>query len=242
MSFQRVDRRQLSHMVSDQLEQLILTGVLVEGSRLPPEKELGEQFGVSRNAVREALKSLEARGLVRVENGKGAFTTAPTTETVRGALGRYIQARLGADAVPHLYEIRRVLEGAAARACAERATEEDLSRLQTALARMESHQEDVDAWMEADLAFHRAMLTATHNPFFTILLEPIVTQIGETIKLSFGLEGTRAGVASHRAVVERIAARDGQGAEQAMMAVLQDSAARVTTVLDAPTRRRAPMT
>jgi DNA-binding FadR family transcriptional regulator len=219
------------------LEELILTGALEDGSRLPSEKDLGEQFGVSRNAVREALKSLEARGLVRVENGKGAFTTAPTTDTVQGALGRYIQARLGANAVPHLYEIRRVLEGAAARACAERATEEDIDRLWAALTRMEGHQDDVDAWMEADLTFHRAMLMATHNPFFTILLEPIVTQIGETIKLSFGTEGTRAGVVSHRAVLERIAARDGLGAERAMLAVLQDSAARVITVLDTPADR-----
>jgi len=234
VSFQPVDRRRLSHRVSDQLEQLILTGTLEEGSRLPSEKDLGEQFGVSRNAVREALKSLEARGLVRVENGKGAFTTAPTTDTVRGALERYIQARLGANAVPHLYEIRRILEGAAARACAERATKEDIGLLRAALARMEEHQDNVNAWMEADLTFHRAMLMATHNPFFTMLLEPIVNQIGEAIKLGFGTEGTRAGVASHRAVLERITARDGQGAERAMLAVLQDSAARVITVLDAP--------
>jgi len=61
-----------------------------------------------------------------------------------------------------------------------------------------------------------------------------VNQIGEAIKLGFGTEGTRAGVASHRAVLERITARDGQGAERAMLAVLQDSAARVITVLDAP--------
>jgi DNA-binding FadR family transcriptional regulator len=103
MTFKRIDRSGLSKQVSEQLEAHILRGPLEAGSRLPSEKELGKQFGVSRNAIREALKSLEARGLIRVENGRGAFATAPTSDTVRGALGRYIQARLNMDTIDQLF-------------------------------------------------------------------------------------------------------------------------------------------
>lgn len=232
MTFQPVDRSVLSQKVSAQIEQLILDGAIEPGHRLPSEKTLGEQFGVSRNAIREALKRLEARGMVRVENGKGAFITRPTGDTVRHALGWFIQAQIGPDLTGDLYEIRRVLEGAAAHACAERATAGDLARLREALAQMEAHQDSADRWLEADLAFHRALFAGTHNPFFSMLLEPIVAQIGAAIKAGYGVEAARRGVAEHRAVLERIAAGDAQGAHAAMLAVLEDSAARVRHVLD----------
>ncbi|HWE61022.1 MAG TPA: FadR/GntR family transcriptional regulator [Chloroflexota bacterium] len=232
MSFQPVDRSVLPRQVSEQIEQLILDGAIEVGQKLPSEKILGEQFGVSRNAVREALKRLEARGMVRVENGKGAFITRPSSDTVQHALGRYIQAQLGAELIDHLYEIRRVLEGAAAHACAERATAEDLARLRQALTRMEEHQDNVDRWLEADLAFHRALFASTHNPFFSMLLEPIVSQIGAAIKASYGVEAAHRGLIEHRAVLARIAAGDGPGARTAMLAVLEDSEARVQHLLE----------
>lgn len=231
MSFQPVDRSALSQKVSEQIEQLILEGAIEVGRRLPSEKALGEQFGVSRNAVREALKRLEARGMVRVENGKGAFITKPTSDTVRHALGRYIRAQDGEDHFGHLYEMRRVLEGAAVHACAQRATAEDLARLRAALARMEEHQDSVEQWLEADLAFHRALFAGTHNPFFSMLLEPIVAQIGDAIKASYGAEATGRGLDEHRAVLARIAAGDPDGARAAMLAVLADSAAQVRHAL-----------
>jgi GntR family transcriptional repressor for pyruvate dehydrogenase complex len=232
MSFQPVDRSALPQKVSEQIEQLILDGAIAAGHKLPPEKILGEQFGVSRNAVREALKRLEARGMVRVENGKGAFVTKPSSTTVQHALGRYLQAQLDTELIAPLYEIRRVLEGAAAYTCAERATAEDLARLREALAEMERHQDNVDRWLEADLSFHRALFAGTHNPFFSMLLEPIVAQIGATIKASYGVEAARRGVMEHRAVLARLAAGDGPGARTAMLAVLADSAARVRQALD----------
>lgn len=231
MNFPRVSRRRVSSEVVDHLEQRIVNGDLPEGSRLPSEKDLGISFGVSRNVIREALKTLEERGLVRIENGKGAYVTTPSEERVRGAIARYVQSRLTTDTVDEFYQFREVLEGASARIAAGRAAEHDLQALAAALATMEANEGDVGRWMEGDLAFHRALIGATHNPFFMIVLEPVIDRLREAIKVSFDSEGARTGLACHAAILDRIRVRDQIGAEAAMLATLHDSAGRVTRVL-----------
>ncbi len=231
MNFPQISRRRLSTEVAEHLEQQILNGDLVEGSRLPSEKELGLSFGVSRNAIREALKTLEERGLVRVENGRGAYVTAPGDEILRSAIARYVHSRLTSDTVDEFYQLREALEGAAARLAALRAGEHDLRELSQALATMEANEEDVDGWMQADVAFHRALIGATHNPFFITLLEPVIDRLREAIRVSFDAEGARAGLACHAAILDCIRSHDAAGAHDAMLATLQDSAQRARRVL-----------
>jgi DNA-binding FadR family transcriptional regulator len=231
MNFPRIARRRISSEVVDHLEQRIVNGDIAEGSRLPSEKDLGVSFGVSRNVIREALKTLEERGLVRIENGKGAYVTTPSEDLVRGAIARYVQSRLTTHTVHEFYQFREVLEGASARIAAGRAAEHDLQALAAALATMAANEGDVERWMQGDLAFHRALIGATHNPFFMIVLEPVIDRLREAIKVSFDSEGARAGLACHAAILERIRARDQLGAERAMLATLQDSAGRVLRVL-----------
>jgi GntR family transcriptional repressor for pyruvate dehydrogenase complex len=210
---------------------MILAGDLPEGSRLPSEKELGLRFGISRNAIREALKSLEERGLVRIENGKGAYVTTPGDEVVRAAIARYVQSRLTSDTVREFYQFREVLEGAAARIAATRAGERDLQRLAAALATMEANEGHVEKWMEGDMAFHRALIGATHNPFLMTVLEPVTDCLREAIKVSFDSEGARVGLKCHAAILEAIQRKDPAGAHAAMLATLKDSAERVGHVL-----------
>ena len=231
MNFPRISRRSVSSEVVDHLEQRVLNGDIPEGNRLPSEKDLGVSFGVSRNVIREALKTLEERGLVRIENGKGAYVTTPSEERVRAAIARYVQSRLTTDTVYEFYQFREVLEGAAARIAAGRAAEHDLQALTAALATMAANEGDVERWMEGDLAFHRALSSATHNPFFMIVLEPVIDRLREAIKVSFDSEGARTGLACHAAILNRIRAQDQAGAEQAMLATLHDSAGRVMRVL-----------
>ena len=231
MNFPQISRRRIFSEVAGHLEQQILNGDLEEGSRLPPEKELALSFGVSRNAIREALKTLEERGLVQVQNGRGAYVTSPGTEMLRSAVARYVQSHLTSDTVPEFYQFREALEGAAARIAAERAGEHDLQLLAAALQAMEASEGDVEGWMEADIAFHRALIGATHNPFFIALLEPVIDRLREAIKASFDSEGARTGLACHAAILARIRDRDPFGAHDAMLATLNDSAERVKRVL-----------
>ena len=231
MNFPQIARRRLSAEIADHIEQQILNGDLAEGSRLPAEKELGLSFGVSRNAVREALKTLEERGLVQIQNGRGAYVTSPGADMLRAAVARYVQSHLTPDTVHEFYQFREALEGAAARIAAERAGEHDLQLLSAALAAMERSEENAADWMEADVAFHRALLGATHNPFFITLLEPVVDRLREAITASFDSEGAQAGLACHAAILDGIARKDSVAAHEAVMATLNDSAGRVTRVL-----------
>jgi GntR family transcriptional repressor for pyruvate dehydrogenase complex len=232
VNFPQITRRRLSSEVADHLEQQILNGALADGSRLPSEKDLGASFGVSRNAIREALKTLEARGLVRVENGRGAYITSPGEEMLRAAISRYVHSRLTSDTVHEFYQLREVLEGAAARIAATRAAEHDIEALSRALATMEANEGDVERWMAGDIAFHRALIGATHNPFFITLLEPIIDRLREAIKVSFDGEGARTGLMCHAAILSAIRDRDPARAHDAMLATLTDSAERVTRVLE----------
>jgi GntR family transcriptional repressor for pyruvate dehydrogenase complex len=237
VNFPQVSRKRVSTEVSEHLERLILSGDLPEGSRLPAEKELGMRFGISRNAVREALKSLEERGLVRVENGRGAYVTTPGDEVLRAAISRYVQARLTPETVQEFYQFREVLEGAAARIAATRAGERDLALLTSALAAMEANEGDVEKWMAGDMAFHRALIGATHNPFLMTVLEPITDCLREAIKVSFDSEGARVGLRCHAAILEAIRSNDPAAAHTAMLATLKDSAERVTNVLEHESRQ-----
>jgi GntR family transcriptional repressor for pyruvate dehydrogenase complex len=232
MNFPVINRRRLSTEVAEHLEQQILNGEIAEGTRLPSEKDLGASFGVSRNAIREALKTLEERGLVRVENGRGAYVTAPSEEMLRAAITRYVQSRLTLDTVHEFYQVREALEGAAARLAATRASDHDLEALAAALATMEAYEGNVDGWMQGDVAFHRALIGATHNPFFITLLEPVTDRLREAIRVSFNEEGARMGLACHAEILRCMRNRDPAGTHEAMMATLQDSARRVTRALE----------
>jgi GntR family transcriptional repressor for pyruvate dehydrogenase complex len=231
MHFPQVSRKRVSTEVSEHLERMILGGELPEGSRLPSEKELGMRFGISRNAIREALKSLEERGLVRIQNGRGAYVTAPGDDVVRAAIARYVQTRLTLETVNDFYQFREVLEGAAARIAATRAGDRDLQLLVSALATMEANEGDVETRMEGDIAFHRALIGATHNPFLVTVLEPVIDCLRAAINVSFDAEGARAGLACHAGILQSIRERDPIGAERAMLATLTDSAGRVKRVL-----------
>lgn len=232
MNFPQISRRRLSTEVAEHLERQILNGDIAQGRRLPSEKELGLSFGVSRNAIREALKTLEERGLVRVENGRGAYITAPSEEMLRSAITRYVQSRLTSDTVDEFYQFREALEGAAARLAAIRSRDHDLQELSKALATMEANEGDVDGWMRGDVSFHRALIGATHNPFFITVLEPVADRLRDAIRVSFDCEGARAGLACHAAILACIQNHDPAGAHDAMLATLQDSAERVKRVLE----------
>lgn len=226
--FGKIGKRRLSEIIAEKVEQGILEGKFKFGERLPSEQALADEFGVSRNVVREAFKILQERGLITVQDGAGAYVSQPSSETFNSAFGRY--ARLtGADSsLTNLYEARKALEATIARLAAERADEKDLEQLAQDLCRMTEHRDSVGDWTDADLDFHLTLATATHNPFFTLLLQPLIVLMRGVIAEGFLLPGsTDSGLAAHNALYECIAHRDPEGAAQAMQNHLSDSEARV---------------
>ena len=228
--FRRVKRERLSERISKVIEEMIISGVFEIGSRLPSEQVLAEQFGVSRNPVREALKILQERGLIEIRNGSGAYVSQPDSCLTSEALGRYLRLSGINSSIKALYEVRRTLEGTIAKLAAERANSEDLVNLAACLTRMQQHAGSIEKWTEADLDFHLAVAGATHNPFFTILLKPLVEQLRTVIAEGYLVPGAiDTGLEAHTRLYNCIKNRDSNGAYEIIMTHLQDSEARVRT-------------
>jgi GntR family transcriptional regulator, transcriptional repressor for pyruvate dehydrogenase complex len=225
--FSKVERKRLSEQVADAIEDAILSGTVNIGSTLPSEQRLAEQFGVSRNVVREAFKFLQERGLIDILNGSGAVVSQPNAGLTSNALGRYLRLIGAYESVDGLYEARRILEGSNARLAAQRADEQDLATLEECLTRMRDHAGSIERWSQADLEFHLAVAKATHNPFLSVLLEPLVDQLRDVIAEGYRMPGAVGkGLDAHNRLYECIKKRDAEGAYTVIMEHLHDSEAR----------------
>lgn len=230
-SFNRIERKRLPEMVADEIEEAIIDGTFVVNTQLPSEQHLATQFGVSRNVVREAFKYLKERGLIEILNGSGAYVLHPSGEATSSALGRYIRLLGAHESIQALYEARRILEGWNARLAAQRATEDDLQVLASCLKRMEAHAGSIEKWSEADLDFHLAVAKSTHNPFLSVLLEPLVDQLRGVIAEGYIVPGAaEGGLRAHIDIYNYIKARDSEGAYTAIIKHLGDSESRVHEV------------
>ncbi|MEO0485755.1 MAG: FadR/GntR family transcriptional regulator [Pseudomonadota bacterium] len=173
--FEPVDQGSLADAVVNQVEDLIAAGILKQGRRLPSERELSEMLKVSRPKLREALQTLEDRGLVVTKHGEGTFVAALTGEAMLPALlslyGRHEPALFD------YLEYRAEQEGFAARLAAERATRADHERIRDILDEMQRAWEakDPDAEREADFALHTAVVDASQNATLIHMMASIYT-------------------------------------------------------------------
>lgn len=161
--FEPVAHESVADAVVDQIEVLIVNGVLKEGRRLPSERDLADQIKVSRPKIREALQRLENNGLITVRHGEGAFVSRLTGRAMSPAL-LALYSRHGAAFYDYL-EYRKTQEAFAARLAAKRATEHDKSRLKRILDDMRTswEEDDIEASREADMNLHSAIVDASQN-------------------------------------------------------------------------------
>ncbi len=158
-----MDIVRLPDSVASSLEKRILEGSLRAGQRLPPERELAEQLGVSRPSLREALQKLAAKGLVRTRQGGG---TVVTDSLQASFVDPWKDMLSGHPTLQHdLLEFRHMLEGQAAQLAAERANDFDVERIDAAFNALEAAYEhgDLEACIKADVDFHQAVAEASHN-------------------------------------------------------------------------------
>jgi len=216
-----VQTSRLYEQIVVQIEESITKGVLKEGDQLPAERELALQFGVSRTAVREAVKALREKGLVEAYPGKGTFITNGTGNSIRQTLDRMI--RVGqAEGTANLAEVREILEPDIAALAATRADEENIAAMREAIAVMDSARQDADAFIEADLDFHLALAEAASNPLILSLIDSIVGLLREQRLRTFYVDGgPERGQYHHKRILEAVEHRDSQGARDAMRAHLR---------------------
>lgn len=221
MIYRAVQPSRLYEQIVDQIENAVLTGALKPGDQLPPERELAQQFGVSRTAVREAIKALREKGLVEAYPGRGTFVTDGTAQTVRDSLGRV--ARFGqAEGSSQLVEVREILEPEIAARAAARAEPKHLQALREAIAAMDAARDNAEAFIEADLDFHLALAEAAGNPIILTLIDSIVGLLREQrTRIFFVPGGPERGQAHHKRILDAVERRDPEAARQAMRAHLE---------------------
>jgi len=216
-----IQTERLYEQIVVQIENRIMTGQLKLGEQLPAERELAEQFAVSRTAVREAVKTLREKGLIEIRPGRGTFVRNGTTGAVRQSLGLLMKFESGKDLV-NLVEVRELLEPEIAALAATRITPEYMTAMAEAIQTMDTALENVDVFVEADLDFHLALAEGTQNPIIPILMDSIIELLREQRKRT-GLAdgGLGRGQAHHKKIMAAILQRDPQAARQAMQDHMQ---------------------
>lgn len=204
-------RERLADRVAAQLEALVVGQNLQPGDLLPPERELCELMGVSRTVIREAVRSLVAKGLLEVRQGHGTVVRAPDIRLAAQVLTHLLRGS-GAERVAfaRVHEMRRLIEVEAAGLAAERRTPDDLAAIEKA-QRACADATDPQSWATADLALHTTIAAATQNLLFPVLLGSMAQVLMELHRTAAALPDASARAnRHHEAVVAAI--RDGSPA------------------------------
>jgi GntR family galactonate operon transcriptional repressor len=199
----------------------IVRGEVVPDAVLPPERDLETQFGVGRSVVREAMKTLAAKGLVSVGPRHGTKVRPARDWTLLDHdVLTWLRSVNGfdRDLLFALQETRAIIEPAAAALAAERATPDDCARIAAALAAMEAGRDDAVAAIAADKAFHFAILEATHNPVLCNFRPAIDAILSVVFDLS--VNAFAGNLPNHAAVAAAIEAKQSARARRAMELVL----------------------
>jgi len=199
-----------------QVKTLIADGRLTSGDRLPPERELAERFRVSRTSVREALRSLQSRGLIEIRAGEGAFVRDISVEALIEPLALVILPHR--EAVGELFEARRLLEPAIAALAARRATSEEIGEMERILAEQAREVESGRTGMAQDSALHAAIAAAAHNRAIVRIVSALVDLLGQSREESLLTRGRpQRSHQNHRRILAAIRRRDTDGAYRAML-------------------------
>ena len=233
--------------IRDRLGEAIVAGLHPPGSALPPEPQLCAALGVSRTVVREAGKSLAAKGLVSIgpKVGTRVRPAAQWNWFDPEVVAWQTQAGLTSEFLHDVQELRRVVEPAAVRLAAARATSDDLAELEEALAGMtravgDGGSHDSGDYVGHDLRFHQTLLAASHNR----MMVQMAKALAALLRTSFEVSTTQPGRAAsslplHRAILDALHARDAERAERASITLIDSARDDIESALASRRRRRA---
>jgi GntR family transcriptional repressor for pyruvate dehydrogenase complex len=218
--FTKVKPRSVSDDIVEQMVSAIFSGNLSAGGKLPPERTLARAFGVGRQALREAIQKLQGMGLLEVRKTQGTYVRDLSAEVLRRSLARIFDGDVGSFL--HFLDVRKWMEAMTAAEAAQRATVEDIHEIETTLPRLRlaASQNDREALDEADVAFHMAIVAATHND----PLVHLVDTFGNIMWASHGLrlallraQNLQTICEEHEAISEAIRSRAPDRARDAML-------------------------
>ena len=222
LNVRRVERRpHLAEHITRSLSDEIASGRLKPGDRLPTEHFLSENFGVSRNVVREAIASLRAQGLIESRQGIGAFVAAARqpSEPLQPVSSQLLE---GDDTIRNMFEVRAVLESQAAALAALHMTPRRLKPIQAAVERMRYEGAPTSDTVNADLDFHRAVAAASGNDYLAAMIRIVLEPMRPLIAANFARQGPMFGKipntarAEHETLIQAFIDKDAAAARELM--------------------------
>lgn len=217
----QVTRRPLADQAAELLLERIRSGEWGLGMKLPGETTLAPQLGVGRSTVREAIRQLAGRGVLASRQGSGVYVTALDAPEDWDVVLRRTD-------ILAVIEARIAIEGEAAALAAERRTPADVRSIRQALSDRDTHRAEIESHVDTDTAFHRAIVSAAHNPILIELFDSFTPRLREAMVEMLRLRtqfGDDADQATHEDLADAIAGRDAEAAAQlsrAHLATLKD--------------------
>jgi len=212
--------QRLYERVAEKILELVSSGAWSPGFRLPPERELCEAFGVSRTVVREAIKALEARGVLESTTGSGVSVRLADFNLVSRSFETYIQLSNQVDFEIRLNEVRQVLEVEMVALAASRVTPDQRTQLRQICKQMRAGTKiSAKKMAELDFSLHVTLAEATQNELFKVLLAPLINQLRDQIILTWEDFPRPVNVVldQHEAIVDAVEKGDAEAARQAMI-------------------------
>ncbi len=215
--------RNLTYGLLDNLGRAIVTGRF-EREPFPTEAELAKQHGVSRSVTREAVKMLTAKGLLSARPRQGTVVQPTSSWNLfdTDVLHWLLERQFSVELLKQFNQLRVAIEPAAAALAAQFADAEDLQRINLGFERIEAADRGEDDTLEADIAFHVAILRASHNPFYAQFRDVVGTALRMSMRFTNRIKSRTASVADHGVVRDAIVARDADGARSAMRSLIGD--------------------
>jgi DNA-binding FadR family transcriptional regulator len=224
----KFQRQGLPSQIASFVRNQILDGTLNPGDRLPTERDMAVQHGVSRAVIRESVAKLIHEGLVVSRQGVGAFVASPDSAN---SLVLDPDSFSQPEDFRHIYELRLMMESGAAELAARSCDAADLVAIKNTIDAMSEVEDSHEVYVQHDIAFHRAVAAATHNPFVSLFISFVDLKLQESIfvalrKLDFH-STTQISIREHKAIYDAIASRDPASASAAMRSHLQNSSRRL---------------
>ncbi|MEG3159392.1 FadR/GntR family transcriptional regulator [Sphingomonas sp. LB2R24] len=220
--FEPLGEKRISEEVADRIRRLIEEGSLRIGDRLPPERDLSKRLGVSRSVLREALRTLENKGLVRLKPGKGggAFVAEFKTDTISESIGDLL--RLARISLPQLTEARTWIEEVVVRVACDRGDETDFVALEenVALAEQLFAEGKMLEKLDVNIEFHNVLAAATKNPIL-VMMTKTLGGVMRSFAMRLGAETTRSVIRSRTTFIALLRQRNADGAVLEMREQLQ---------------------
>lgn len=219
--FVKTKKTRLFEDIVNQIKSLILDNTLAPGDQLPSETELATQFGVSRVTIREAIRILEISGMLETYRGKGTIVTAVTSKAAKKRFSLFSLC-LTKD-LSNLLEVREIIEPEVAAQAAKDATEQQVNRMESALAKMIRDIDQGGPGVEGALKFHHEIIKSIKNDILSNLMDSIMTMIERSTHITLNLPNRpRISYQEHLEILNAIREHDEEKARCAMRAHLRE--------------------